>query len=164
MKLKIFIYINLFVIIALFISAYYFIAWRQSLYDNFFRVGWENYDGVSLRTPANYFSKLLMASTFFTLYTGIQLFKQEKTKTIGVLLSIVAILSLLLGMIILGGGVNLSTKQSWTWQTLFLLNIIISIFALLRIQMTQKTIPQPFHDILDDVNSITHQDESENDI
>lgn len=152
--------LNIFITIALWISSYYLIAWKKELWDEFSRVGWENYEGLPLKTPNIYFARLVMLGAAFACYTGIQTYRKHKWKWGGVLLSIMSLFSLFLGVLLLGGGAHLSEKQAWTWQPLFVFNIILSVIALIQVAYP-KPLPLASNDILDDPNSIIHHESEE---
>lgn len=149
--------INILITIVLWVSASYFITWHKALLEEFFRVGWENYEGTSLKTPEIYFSRLVMLGAAFAFYTGIQTYRKHEWTRLGVVLCIVAGMSLFLGMVILGGGINISIRDAWTWQTLFTFNLILSAVAFVKLEY-KKPLPLVSNDILDDPNSITHHE------
>lgn len=153
--------LNIFITVALWVSAPYFIEWHDNLSEAFFKVGWQNYEGVSLRTPGIYFSRFVLLAVAFIVYTGIQTYRKHDWRWIGVLLFIVAGMFLFLELLVLSKEIHLSQKHLWRWQYLFGCNIALSVIAFLKLEY-RKPIPLVSNDILDDPNSITHHEPGDN--
>lgn len=97
----------------LFFWGFYYLALDQELYEEFFRVGWENYEGLSLSYPENaYYSKWLYSTLVSFFILRFLPLEQSLFKTKLIIVNLLFCLSYL-GLYFVDGDISIKEGKVW---------------------------------------------------
>lgn len=150
--------INILLFATIWYLGFYFLKWDNQLLEDFFRVGWDKYEGLSLRYPENTYFKLFIAASAYSFWVGVQTVQKYGVKRVGILLAIVGGCSFLFaGVSWLADGDFSMKETTYFWQFFSAMNIILSVIAFAQKEKGEITYLN-HSDILDDPNSIINED------
>jgi len=152
--MKIYSLINLVLFVVAWGMGYVLWDWKDQLAEEFFRVGWENYDGKSLDAPSNIFAVLfLLINGTVIVWMRVLEKKAPEMKEVGFFIKIWAIIGVVFSIIMLLQDGGLSIKESrWVWQIICAGHILLSFF--LWLQLRKKTLIARNNNILDDFTTL----------
>jgi len=129
---------------------FYLMEVKERLVEDFFEVGWENYEGPSLDVPSNIYSSVAMILTLYAIFIGRKLVKEAQN--IGFLLILLGIVGFVFAMVMFFQDGATSVKESiFAWQVYAALVGLFTIIAFFANGWPKRR--KVYHNnILDDFN------------